>query len=414
MAVLFPRIHAGPTATTAAHASAITDAVGGCGVSMTPLVTAYACGLGGHLASRCTERITALFEEAKPLSDLDIDTCPHCEMQDCFDASELLSCKSCGYIISRPFDSSAEYRFFSNDDRGGDPTRVGAPQDPTLPQASLGTVILGGYGATKSMYKVRKYHTWNAVPYKERSLIQANERLALIGLNHGINHSVIDSTRATYITIKEVGGRQGLSKDAMLAGCLYLALKGSGSPRKPKEIAEIFGLTSATFTKALKQLQEILAMARQKGLLGSTVFKAACLDAEGIMGAIGISGSLGPTKASVPVGAAAKARIVCPSTKATEYIALPLSRLPLPRLQMEHLTVLCTRLAEKVEELGLAQESMPPSLAAGCIAFVVKRTEGVELTLHQLAEVSDISVATLQKCVRRLEAKADELQEIFS
>jgi transcription initiation factor TFIIIB Brf1 subunit/transcription initiation factor TFIIB len=335
-------------------------------------------------------------------------------MQDCFDASELLSCKSCGYIISRPFDSSAEYRFFSNDDRGGDPTRVGAPQDPTLPQASLGTVILGGYGATKSMYKVRKYHTWNAVPYKERSLIQANERLALIGLNHGINHSVIDSTRATYITIKEVGGRQGLSKDAMLAGCLYLALKGSGSPRKPKEIAEIFGLTSATFTKALKQLQEILAMARQKGLLGSTVFKAACLDAEGIMGAIGISGSLGPTKASVPVGAAAKARIVCPSTKATEYIALPLSRLPLPRLQMEHLTVLCTRLAEKVEELGLAQESMPPSLAAGCIAFVVKRTEGVELTLHQLAEVSDISVATLQKCVRRLEAKADELQEIFS
>jgi transcription initiation factor TFIIIB Brf1 subunit/transcription initiation factor TFIIB len=381
---------------------------------MTPLVTAYACGLGGHLASRCTERIKALFEEAKPLSDLDIDTCPHCEMQDCFDASELLSCKSCGYIISRPFDSSAEYRFFSNDDRGGDPTRVGAPQDPTLPQASLGTVILGGYGATKSMYKVRKYHTWNAVPYKERSLIQANERLALIGLNHGINHSVIDSTRATYITIKEVGGRQGLSKDAMLAGCLYLALKGSGSPRKPKEIAEIFGLTSATFTKALKQLQEILAMARQKGLLGSTVFKAACLDAEGIMGAIGISGSLGPTKASVPVGAAAKARIVCPSTKATEYIALPLSRLPLPRLQMEHLTVLCTRLAEKVEELGLAQESMPPSLAAGCIAFVVKRTEGVELTLHQLAEVSDISVATLQKCVRRLEAKADELQEIFS
>ena len=133
---------------------------------MTPLVTAYACGLGGHLASRCTERIKALFEEAKPLSDLDIDTCPHCEMQDCFDASELLSCKSCGYIISRPFDSSAEYRFFSNDDRGGDPTRVGAPQDPTLPQASLGTVILGGYGATKSMYKVRKYHTWNAVPYR--------------------------------------------------------------------------------------------------------------------------------------------------------------------------------------------------------------------------------------------------------
>jgi transcription initiation factor TFIIIB Brf1 subunit/transcription initiation factor TFIIB len=374
------------------------------------------------------ERITALFEEAKTLSDLDIDTCPHCEMQDCFDASELLSCKSCGYIISRPFDSSAEYRFFSNDDRGGDPTRVGAPQDPTLPQASLGTIILGGYGRTKSMYKVCKYQAWNSVPYKERSLIQANERLALIGLNHGINHSVIDPARAMYITIKEVGGRQGLSKDAMLAGCLYLALKGSGSPRKPKEVADMFGLSSATFTKALKQLQEVLAMARQKGLLGGPTMMHKVFDEKGAeirmeeTGAAGGAAGGGgiapaphatPVKASVPVGAAAKARVVCRSTKATEYIALPLSRLPLPRMQMEHLTTLCTRLAEKVEELGLAQESMPPSLAAGCIAFVVKRTEGVELTLAQLAGVSDISVATLQKCVRRLEAKAAELEEIF-
>jgi transcription initiation factor TFIIIB Brf1 subunit/transcription initiation factor TFIIB len=403
MEVLFPRIHAGPTTALA------DEAAGGCGAGIAK-ATPF-CGGG-----RIMEPIRALFEEAKPLSDIDIDTCPHCKMQDCFDASELLSCKSCGHVISRPFDSSAEYRFFSNDDRGGDPTRVGAPQDPTLPQASLGTVILGGYGGTKSMYKVRKYHSWNAVPYKERSLIQANERLALIGLNHGINHSVIDPARAMYITIKEVGGRQGLSKDAMLAGCLYLALKGSGSPRKPKDVADMFGLTSATFTKALKQLQEILAMARQKGLLGGAIM-APKSDEKGEevgrgAGAVGVAGVT--MKASVPVGAAAKARVVCPSTKATEYIALPLSRLPLPRVQMEHLTVLCTRLAEKVEELGLAQESMPPSLAAGCIAFVVKRTEGVELTLPQLAEVSDISVATLQKCVRRLELKAGELEEIFS
>ena len=138
------------------------------------------------------------------------------------DLSELVTCKSCGYVISRPFDTTAEYRFFSNDDRGGDPTRVGAAQDPSLPQASLGTVILGSYGAAaKTMYKVRKYHTWNTVPYKERSLIQANERLTLIGLNHGINQSAIEASRSLYITIKEIGGRQGLSRDAMLAGCMY-------------------------------------------------------------------------------------------------------------------------------------------------------------------------------------------------
>jgi transcription initiation factor TFIIIB Brf1 subunit/transcription initiation factor TFIIB len=378
-------------------------------------------------------RPVALFEDKPSLSDLDTDTCPHCDMQDCFDTSELMTCKSCGYVVSRPFDSSAEYRFFSNDDRGGDPTRVGAPQDPTLPQASLGTVILGGYGATKSMYKVRKYHTWNTVPYKERSLIQANERLALVGLNHGINHSAIDATRTTYITIKEIGGRQGLSKDAMLAGCLYMALKGSGSPRKPKEIAEMFGLSSATFTKALKQLQEILAMARQKGLLGGKealkgveeAAAAAAIAAEeksvGVEGAAGggaAAAATAPLKPkrviTVSAGAAAKARAVCRSTKATEYIALPLSRLPLPRLQMEHMTTICTRLAERVEELGLGQENMPPSLAAGCVAFVVKRTEGVDISMSQLAEVADISIATLQKCLRRLETHASELEALFT
>lgn len=384
--------------------------------------------LPGPAVAGISLKPVALFDEKAAISDHDTDTCPHCNMQDCFDTSDLLTCKECGYIISRPFDSSAEYRFFSNDDRGADPTRVGAPQDPTLPQASLGTVILGGFGSTKTMYKVRKYHTWNTVPYKERSLIQANERLSLIGLNHGINHVAIEATRTTYITIKEIGGRQGLSKDAMLAGCLYMALKGSGSPRKPKEVAEMFGLSSATFTKALKQLQEILAMARQKGMLGGAGAVAPAV-VEAVKPAVpelgaGAGAGEGAAKAAaptpptkvvvVPAGAAAKARAVCPSTKATEYIALPLSRLPLPRLQMEHMTVLCTRLAEKVEELGLGQENMPPSLAAGCVAFVVKRTEGVDITMSQLAEVADISIATLQKCLRRLESHATELEALFT
>ena len=307
-------------------------------------------------------------------SDVDTDTCPHCQMQDCFDQSELVTCRNCGHVVRRPFDTTAEYRFFSNDDRGGDPTRVGAPQDPTLPLASLGTVILGGSygGKTRTMFKVRKHHSWNTVPYKERSLMQAHERLSLVGLNHGINQSAVESSRSMYCTLKEIGGRQGLSRDAMLAGCMYLVLKQSGSPRKPKDVSDIFGLSSATFTKALKQLQELLAMARQKGLLTQT-----------------------------------KAKTSVTSTKAIEYIAVPLSRLPLERVQLEHLMVLCRRVAEQVEELGIGQENMPPSLAAGCVAFVLKRCEGLDISLAQIATVSEISLATLQKCLRRLEQHLD-------
>lgn len=311
----------------------------------------------------------------KEFKDFDTEECPNCKIRDFFDEEDYKTCKNCGYIVTRTFDCTAEYRYFANDDRGSDPTRVGAPQDPLLPQASLSTVILGGYKGTKSMYKVRKYHSWNTVPYKERSLIKAHERLNLIGLNYGINQSAIEEVRNMYITLQEIGGRQGLSRDAMLAGCMYLVLKQSGSPRKSKEIADSFGLSSAIFTKALKQIQELIAHARQRGELN-----------------------------------VAKAKIQNASTKATEYIELPLSKLPLSRSQMDNMLFVCTKIAEKAEESGLSQENMPPSLAAGCIAFVFKRCETLEVPLAKIAEVSSISLATLQKCLRRLEQHSEVLE----
>jgi transcription initiation factor TFIIB len=310
---------------------------------------------------------------------MDMDTCPNCLNTDCLYSSDLLTCRECGYIVSRPFDNTAEYRYFSQDDRGGDPTRVGAPQDPRLPEASMGTVILNSYGTAKAMYRVRKYHSWNTVPYKERSFMQTSERLTLIALNSGINQSIVEESKNLYLTLQEISGRQGLSRDALLSACLYMSLKQSGSPRKPKEIAELFGLPSATFTKALKQMQEIMALARQKGLLEQTTTNK-------------------PSQSS---------------TKAVEYIQLPLSRLPIPRQQMEHLHTLCVRIAEKAEESGLAQENMPPSLAAGCVAFVIKRCESMEIPLSKIAEVSEISLATLQKCLRRLEANGSMLESVL-
>jgi transcription initiation factor TFIIB len=316
---------------------------------------------------------------SKKYEGFDTDTCPHCLNSDCLDTSELITCKECGYVVARPFDNSAEYRYFSQEDRGGDPTRVGAPQDSRLPEASLGTVILSSYGTAKAMYRVRKYHSWNTVPYKERSFIQTCERLSLIGLNSGINQSIIEEAKNLYTTLRDIGGRQGLSKDALLSACVYMGLKQSGSPRKPKEIADIFGLNSATFTKALKQMQEVMALARQKGLIDNTTTNK-------------------PSQSS---------------TKAIEYIQLPLSRLPIPRNQMEHLFTLCKRIAEKSDEAGLSQENMPPSLAAGCVAFVIKRCEILDIPLSQIAKASEISLATLQKCLRRLEANADTLETVL-
>ena len=317
--------------------------------------------------------------EEKPIGGIDEDTCPYCLNTDCLYLSDLLTCKECGHIVSRTFDNTAEYRYFSQDDRGGDPTRVGAPHDPRLPEVSLCTIILNGYGSAKTMFRVRKYHSWNTVPYKERSFIKISERLSLIGLNHGINQYIIEETKNLYITLQTVGGRQGMSHDSLLSSCLYVSLKQAGSPRKPAEIAELFGISSATFTKALKQLQETMALARQKGLLTSTVAH----------------------------------KFSQSSTKATEYIQLPLNRLPIPRNQMEQIHQSARRIAEKAEETGLSQENIPPSLAAGCIAFVIKRKADLEIPIASIAQASEISIVTLQKCIRRLESFHTVLESVL-
>jgi transcription initiation factor TFIIIB Brf1 subunit/transcription initiation factor TFIIB len=321
------------------------------------------------------------FNKSKKVKkEFDSDTCPLCFNSDCLDISDLISCTECGYVISRPFDNSAEYRYFSQEDRGCDPTRVGAPQDPRLPEASLGTVILNGYGTHKrDMINVKKYQTWNAVPYKERSFMQTCERLSLIGLNYGINNSIIEETKTIYTTLQGISGRQGLSRDALLSACLYMSLKQTGSPRKPNEIADIFGLTKAVFTKALKQMQQQLAMARQKGKINNS----------------------GSTKTSQA------------STRAVEYIELPLSKLSIPRNQIESLKMLCKRVAEKAEESSLNQAFMPPSLAAGCLAFVIKRCDTLDISIKTIAKESNISKATLEKCLRKLEEQSEILELVI-
>ena len=43
-------------------------------------------------------------------------------------------------------------------------------------------------------------------------------------------------------------------------------------------------------------------------------------------------------------------------------------------------------------------------------AFVFKRSEVIDIPLPKIAEVSEISLATLQKCLRRLEMHSEILE----
>jgi transcription initiation factor TFIIB len=312
--------------------------------------------------------------------------CPYCNEEDSLLYEEVCLCTKCGNIVERMFDSSAEYRFFANDDRGDDPCRVGAPQDHRLPEASLGTVILAGRGNGKSMNRVRKYHSWNAMPYKERSLLHTFERLSLASTNYGISSSIIESVKEMFVNLYDLCDRRVLSRDAILASCLFNSLKQAGSPRKPKEIADIFGLSTATFTRALKYFQETFSLAEQKGLLNN--------------------------KATVDLEQG--------STRASEYIQVPLTKMSLSRAVAEFIKEGSQQIADIAEEKGYSIENMPPSLAAGCIAYTIQyysKKNGLKqnlITMTEIAKVTEVSIATIQKCIKRLEIYKTELNDILN
>lgn len=306
--------------------------------------------------------------------------CPTCKVpREDWTFDDLSLCGACGTVMERPLDSGAEYRFFGLEERGGgDPCRVGAPMDTRFPTSGLGTMILshaqGGNSSTRiAMARVRRYHTWNLLPYRERSLLQVFEQIALAATNNGFDTRTMDIAKDMYVKLVEHCDRRGMSRTSVVASSIYSALKQVGHPRKPKEIATMFHLSTAQFTKSLKYFQEILCMAHQRGLLSSEQADPSAM----------------------------------PSTRASDYISHPLSKLPIKRSSFQAAREWAVRVADEVEEKEICPENMPPSLAAGVIALVLLRTEAPEsVSFQEVAAVCGVSEGTLQKCLKKLEGAA--------
>jgi transcription initiation factor TFIIIB Brf1 subunit/transcription initiation factor TFIIB len=304
-------------------------------------------------------------------------TCTGCgASQEEQEFDELTVCKACGDILERPIDSGAEYRFFGFEDRGStDPCRVGAPMDTRFPNSTLSTIILshakgGSQSARVAMARVRRYHTWNLLPYRERSLLQVFEQIAITATNNGFDVRTMDTAKELYVKLVEHCDRRGMSRTAVVASCIYSALKTVGQPRKPKEIADMFHLSSAQFTKSLKYFQEILCMANQRGLLQTTT---------------------APT--------------TLPTTRAADYISQPLNKLPISRGEFLTIREKAVAIATIVEDNELCPENMPPSLASGILAWILRDLHP-DIPHSRIASVCGVSEGTLQKCLKKLEAAA--------
>ena len=96
-----------------------------------------------------------------------------------------------------------------------------------------------------------------------------------------------------------------------------------------------------------------------------------------------------------------------PSTRASNYISNPLSKLPISRGLFQAIREKAVAVANEVEDKEICPENMPPSLAAGVIALVLQHAGSFDspdtVSFERIASVCGVSEGTLQKCLKKLE-----------
>lgn len=264
-------------------------------------------------------------------------------------------CKECNCVVSRHIDQGAEWRFYGSEQKGADPTRCGLPTSELLPNSSLGSIIGFTNNEKHAIRIMRKYHMWNSMSYKERSLYNIFENISLIAMNNGIPKSIIDEAKSLYKTISESKISRGDNRCGIIASSIYIACKNNNGARSAKEIAKIFNLKVSTMTKGCKRFQDMM-------------------------------------------------KLNIESTQSSDFINRFCSKLDLDSDK----NMTCRDMTKRIDEYGILSENTPPSVAAASI-FICSHILGWGITKKLLSEKCDISQVTISKCYKKLEVHKDLL-----
>lgn len=361
------------------------------------------------------------------------DTSYFCSTCDTAEAIETVGaevvCTRCGGLIDIPLDMGAEYRFFSADSATtGDPSRCSFPVDPLMPESSLSTMIVSR-GRTSIMgRRVRRYHMWNLMPYRERNLWTVFDSLQVRAMNAGISNAVIDEAKELYAQLAAtIVCRGQAQRDAILAACLWEALKRHDAPRMPRDIADIFSIPIQAVTRGIRQFQHTLAIRTAAGATDTyTSVGVAAAAASASASTSTPSGGAGTTPATATATTSkAAAATAAPETTAAmvararqrqadvratvsrttsyeDFIGPFLTNLSAPREHAGALEAMVRTTCRRIDDLGIVPENTPPSLTGSVIAFCCAEM-GIRIDHADLAKVCGISAVTIAKCLKRLQ-----------
>ncbi|CAK7235511.1 transcription initiation factor IIB [Sporothrix curviconia] len=196
--------------------------------------------------------------------------CPDCKefppnLVEEFSSGDMV-CDTCGLVVGpRIIDSRSEWRTFANDDQGNDdPSRVGESANSLANDEGLRTQVDMRAANGKLAGKLNSINK-KSQSEKLNNDLQEGFR-AISGLVDMMQTSGIVGQTAMHIykLAYEHGQLKGKPRDAVIAGCIFIACRQCGVPRTFREIYAITRVTKKEIGRVFKSLESFLSKIQEK------------------------------------------------------------------------------------------------------------------------------------------------------
>lgn len=183
------------------------------------------------------------------------DSCYNCGAKCLIVDDGMNRCTECGYTNGLILDMQQEWRYYGAEDskKGGDPTRCGMPSSSLFKNNAFGAV-LKGYGNER----YRRLLKWNSIQYKAKSRMAVFKMITDVCTENNIPYSVADKAKLMYKIVSDDIIKRGVSRESLIAACVFYACKDRKISRKRREIAKYFGLSIKRMTVGCNNFKEIM------------------------------------------------------------------------------------------------------------------------------------------------------------
>ncbi|KAF7993641.1 hypothetical protein HCN44_010236 [Aphidius gifuensis] len=169
-------------------------------------------------------------------------------------------CSECGLVVGdRVIDVGSEWRTFSNEKSGVDPSRVGGPENHLLNGSDLSTMIGPGTGAASfDAFGTAKYQNRRSMNSSDRALTNSYREIITMADRINLTKAIVDRANNLFKQVHDGKNLKGRSNDAIASACLYIACRQEHVPRTFKEICAVSKISKKEIGRCFKLILKAL------------------------------------------------------------------------------------------------------------------------------------------------------------